>query len=79
MLAAESCTLLLGEDTHIDLMAAYEDLIRKRVDLSGMHYGPLKVMLGYVAAGTTVLMVFHFMPCRPGEAFVYPLSVMSVC
>ncbi|DBA97252.1 TPA: hypothetical protein ACH3X1_015000 [Trebouxia sp. C0004] len=39
MLAAESCTLLLGEDKHIDLMAAYEDLNRKRVDLSGMHYG----------------------------------------
>ncbi|DBA92527.1 TPA: hypothetical protein ACH3X1_002758 [Trebouxia sp. C0004] len=53
MLAAESCTLLLGEDKHIDLMAAYKDLNRKRVDLSGMHYGPLKVMLGYLAAGTT--------------------------
>lgn len=58
MLAAESCTLLLGEDKHIDLMAAYEDLNRKRVDLSGMHYGPLKFMLGYVAAGTTVQWCF---------------------
>ncbi|DBA96667.1 TPA: hypothetical protein ACH3X1_015522 [Trebouxia sp. C0004] len=50
MLAAESCTLLLGEDKHIDLLAAYEDLNRKRVDLSGMHYGPLKVAM----EGTTV-------------------------
>ena len=46
MLIAESCTLMLGEDKHTDLAAAFADLERKRVDLSGMHYGPLKFMLG---------------------------------
>lgn len=65
MLVAESCTLLLGEDKHTDLMAAYEDLNRKRVDLSGLHYGPLKFMLGYVAAGTTVQ--WCFIPCHADQ------------
>ena len=58
MLVAENCTLLLGEDKHSDLAAAYQDLNRKRVDLSGLHYGPLKCMLGYVAAETTVQWCF---------------------
>ncbi|KAL3130969.1 hypothetical protein ABBQ38_000292 [Trebouxia sp. C0009 RCD-2024] len=44
MLVAENCTLLLGEDKHTDLAAAYADLSRKRVDLSGMHYGPVKFL-----------------------------------
>ena len=65
MLVAESCTLLLGKDKHTDLMAAYEGLNRKRVDLSGMHYGPLKCMLGYVAAGTTVQ--WSFIPCHADQ------------
>ena len=54
MLVAENCTLMLGEDKHMDLAAAYADLSRKRVDLSGMHYGAVKFLLGYAAAGTTV-------------------------
>ena len=58
MLVAGNCTLLLGEDEHTDLAAAYADLSRKRVDLSGMHYGPVKFMLGYAAAGTTVQWCF---------------------
>ncbi|DBA82960.1 TPA: hypothetical protein ACH3X1_006739 [Trebouxia sp. C0004] len=58
MLVVENCTLMLGEDKHIDLAAAYADLSRKRVDLSGMHYGPVKFMLGYAAAGTTVQWCF---------------------
>jgi hypothetical protein len=65
MLIAENCTLMLGEDKHIDLAAAYADLGRKRVDLSGMHYGPLKFMLGYAAAGTAVQ--WCFLPCRADE------------
>lgn len=58
ILVAENCTLMLGEDKHIDLAAAYADLSRKRVDLSGMHYGPVKFLLGYAAAGTTVQWCF---------------------
>lgn len=58
MLIAESCTLMLGEDKHTDLATAFADLERKRVDLSGMHYGPLKFMLGYAAAGTVVQWCF---------------------
>ena len=58
MLVAENCTLMLGEDKHIDLAAAYAYLSRKRVGLSGMHYGPVKFMLGYAAAGTTVQWCF---------------------
>ena len=54
MLVAENCTLMLGEDKHMDLAAAYADLSRKRVDLSGMHYGAVKFLLGYAAARTTV-------------------------
>ena len=40
MLVAENCTLMLGEDKHTDLAAAYADLSRKRVNLSGMHMVP---------------------------------------
>jgi hypothetical protein len=58
MLVAENCTLMLGEDKHTDLAAAYADLSRKRVNLSGMHYGPVKFLLGYAAAGTTVQWCF---------------------
>jgi len=58
MLVAENCTLMLGEDKHTDLAAAYADLTRKRVNLSGMHYGPVKFLLGYAAAGTTVQWCF---------------------
>ena len=58
MLVAENCTLMLGEDKHTNLAAAYADLTRKRVTLSGMHYGPVKFLLGYAAAGTTVQWCF---------------------
>lgn len=58
MLVAENCTLMIGEDKHTNLAAAYADLSRKRADLSGMHYGPVKFMLGYAAAGTTVQWCF---------------------
>ena len=49
MLIAEKCLLMLGEDKHTDLAAAFADLQKKRVDLSGMHYGPLRFLLGYAA------------------------------
>ena len=65
MLIAESCTLMLGEDKHTDLAAAFADLKRKRVDLSGIHYGPLKFMLGYAAAGTVVQ--WCFLPCHADQ------------
>ena len=52
---------MLGGDKHTDLAAAYEDLGSKRVDLSGMHYGPVTFMLGYAAAGTVVQ--WCFLPC----------------
>ncbi|KAL3130737.1 hypothetical protein ABBQ38_000083 [Trebouxia sp. C0009 RCD-2024] len=54
MLIAEKCVLMLGEDKHTDLAAAFVDLEKTRVDLSGMHYGPLRFLLGYAAAGTAV-------------------------
>ena len=73
MLVAESCTLLLGKDKHTDLMAAYEGLNRKRVDLSGMHYGPLKCMLGYVAAGTTVQ--WCFIPCHADQVSLLYMAI----
>jgi len=65
MLVAENCTLMLGEDKHTDLAAAYADLGSKRVDLSGMHYGPVKFMLGYAAAGTVVQ--WCFLPCHADQ------------
>ena len=58
MLIAEKCLLMLGEDKHTDLAAAFADLEKKRVDLSGMHYGPLRFLLGYAAAGTAVQWCF---------------------
>ncbi len=58
MLVAEGCTLMLGEDKHTDLAAAFTDLESKRVDLSGMHYGPVNFLLGYAAAGTTIQWCF---------------------
>jgi hypothetical protein len=74
MLIAESCMLLLGEDKHSDLAAAYEDLRRKRVSFSGLHYGPLKFMLGYVAAGTTVQWCFI-----PSHADQVRLLYVAIC
>lgn len=65
MLIAESCTLMLGEDKHTDLAAAFADLERKRVDLSGMYYGPLKFMLGYAAGGT--VLQWCFLPCHADQ------------
>lgn len=73
MLVADSCMLLLGEDKHTDLMAAYEDLNRKKVDLSGMHYGPLKFMLGYVAAGTTVQ--WCSIPCHANQVSLLYMAI----
>ncbi len=54
MLVAQRCTLLLGEDKYTNLQAAVTDLERKRVNLSDMHYGPVRFLLGYAAAGTMV-------------------------
>ncbi len=65
MLVAEGCTLVLGEDKHTDLAAAFTELERKRVDLSGMHYGPVNFLLGYAAAGTTIQ--WCFLPCRADQ------------
>ncbi|KAL0029076.1 hypothetical protein WJX77_004794 [Trebouxia sp. C0004] len=42
----------------LTLQGPQQYLSRKRVDLSGMHYGPVKFMLGYAAAGTTVQWCF---------------------
>ena len=74
MLVAENCTLMLGEDKHTDLAAAHADLSRKRVDLSGMHYGPVKFMLGYAAAGTTVQ--WCFLPDRTDQV---RFSLVNAC
>ncbi|DBB03176.1 TPA: hypothetical protein ACH3X1_013344 [Trebouxia sp. C0004] len=49
---------MFGEDKHTDLAAAFADLEKKRVNLSGMHYGPLRFILGYAAAGTAVQWCF---------------------
>ena len=71
MLAAECCALLLGEDKHSDLGAAYDALSRKRVDLTGMHYGTVKFLLGYAAAGTTLR--WCFLPGNTNQ--VRPLQI----
>lgn len=76
MLVAESCTLLLGQDKHTDLAAAYEDLDKKRVDLSGMHYGPLKFMLGYVAAETTFQ--WCFIPSSPDQVSLSHVIIVII-
>lgn len=77
MLIAESCTLMLGEDQHTDLAAACADLERKRVDLSGMHYGPLKFMLGYAAAGT--VLQWCFLPCHADQVRILAVLVRVAC
>lgn len=65
MLVEQDCTLMLGEDRHTDLAAAFAELERKRVDLSGMQYGSLTFMLGYAAAGTA--MQWCFLPCHKDQ------------
>ena len=52
MVVVEKCTLLLGEDKHLDLQAALKDLKSKRVDLWKQHYGNVNFLLGYAAAGS---------------------------
>ena len=43
MLVASNCTLMLEEDKLTNLAAAYANIGRKRDDLSGMQYGPIKL------------------------------------
>ena len=52
MVVVKKCTLLLGEDKHLDLQAALKDLKSKRVDLWKQHYEHVTFLLGYAAAGS---------------------------
>ena len=53
MVIVSSCTLLLGEDKHANLAAAFQDLQSKRVDLSSRHYKDVTFLLAYAAAETS--------------------------
>ena len=46
------CTLLLGEDRAADIKLAMKDLERKRRPLHALHYGHVRFLLAYAAAGT---------------------------
>ena len=46
------CTLLLGEDKVADIKLAMKDLERKRRPLHALHYGDVRFLLAYAAAGT---------------------------
>ena len=46
------CTLLLGEDKVGDIKLAMKDLERKRRPLHALHYGDVRFLLAYAAAGT---------------------------
>ncbi|GAQ78157.1 Protein kinase-like domain containing protein [Klebsormidium nitens] len=47
---AKACTLLIGEDKKRRMLEGVEDLRRKKLKLSMMHYGDLKFIVGYAAA-----------------------------
>lgn len=53
MVIVKKCTLLLGEDKHEDLQAAFDDLERKRATLMRVHYRDVRFLIGYAAAGTS--------------------------
>ena len=58
MVIVSSCTLLLGEDKHATLAAAFQDLQSKRIDLSARLYKDVTFLLGYVAAETNFQWLF---------------------
>ncbi len=47
----DNCTLILGESKLTDTTAAVADLASKRIPISPMHYGHVKFLLGFAAAG----------------------------
>ena len=53
MVIVSKCTLLLGEDKHSDLEAAFKDLREKRADLCSLHYQNVTFLMGYAAAGAS--------------------------
>ena len=52
VVALNKCTLLLGEDKFCVLEDAIKDLKRKRRPLDPAHYGEVRFLLAYVAAGS---------------------------
>ena len=46
------CTLLLGKDKVADIKLVMKDLERKREPLHALHYGDVRFLLAYAAAGT---------------------------
>ena len=52
MVAVNKCTLLIGEDRFDELQLAKDNLKNKRQDLTPAHYGQLRFLLAYAAAGT---------------------------
>ena len=53
------CTLLIGEDKVVDLKLAIKDLQGKRMELNGLHYGPVRFTLAYAAAGTRLQLFWN--------------------
>lgn len=51
MIAVNMLTLLLAEDKHASLQAAFGDLQKKHIDLCKLHYQGLPFLMGYAAAG----------------------------
>jgi hypothetical protein len=52
LVAVSGCTVLYGEDKANSLPAASADLRRKQQPLSALHYGKVKSILAYAAAGS---------------------------
>lgn len=52
MVIVNKATLLLGEDRHEDLEAAFRELRSKRTTLLRTHYRDVRFLMGYAAAGT---------------------------
>ena len=69
MVIVSKCTLLLGEDKHSDLEAAFKDLREKRADLCSLHYQNVTFLMGYAAAGASFQWCF-----LPGVAQQVSLS-----
>ncbi|KAK9828229.1 hypothetical protein WJX74_004567 [Apatococcus lobatus] len=78
MVIVSSCTLLLGEDKHANLAAAFQDLLSKRVDLSSRHYKDVTFLLAYAAAQTSFQ--WFFLPQLADQAPItlgHPLDMAT--
>ena len=46
------CTMMVGEEHHLSLRDAIEDLSSKRQTITAMHYGPVNFLLAYAAGAS---------------------------